>query len=359
VTWSGFRFEDCRIAVGSTDVADLRWLAAFLDGSFQEVPAAPSDPHVELIVDANAYRRLFRRGRPGHAPLVEGFANDSKPVWLERWSRIGSASVFHSDRHRIFYVVAPDGAHVTILALERTPKCRTTLMRVVREFAMDRVVSTGGILVHGAAIGVPGGVVVMCGPKRSGKTTLLMAMLESAVARYIANDRCVLRREETTVSVRGLPTLVSIRRDTLERFPAARARLGRVRPDLGESELAQRPSFSVSPPVFCELMGGCPRESGGPLRALLFPRITGNPTALSVRRLDPPEALERFRAGLFRAGHASPLGQVFVSRPDGSSFSTRADHRWIAETVPSFDCQLGGDEAPGADGCRAILESVT
>jgi hypothetical protein len=358
-TRSCFRFENWTIDVTTPDPADLRWLAGFLDPSFEEVPGAPADCWVELVIDRTAYRRLARLGRPGHGPLVEGFANDAKPAWLERWARAASATIFHQDRHGLFYVVADDAAHVMIFAAERTPRCRVTMMRVVRELAMNRVVATGDLLVHGAAIAVSGGVVVICGPKGSGKTTLLMSMLRTGAADYVANDRCVLRPDGTGLRVRGLPTLVSIRRDTLAWFPSARSDLERLRPDLFDPDPAPGPRYSVSPPEFCHLFGDCRRVGGGPLRALLFPRITDDPRPLSVGRLEPPAAAERVRAGLFRAGQASPLGQAFVGAGNGSAVSMPIDPEWIAECVPSFACELGSGRAPGDEDTRALLRRVT
>jgi hypothetical protein len=355
---SCFRFENWSIQVSAPDPADLRWLARFLDPSFEEAPGAAADCWVELVIDRTAYRRLARLGRPGHGPLVEGFANDAKPVWLEHWARAASATIFHHQRHGLFYVVADDAAHVMIFAAERTPRCRITMMRVVRELAMNRVVATGGLLLHGSAIAASGGVVVVCGPKASGKTTLLMSLLRTGGGDYVANDRCVLRRDGTGLSVRGLPTLVSIRRDTLEWFPGARATLERLRPDLFDGGQAQRPRFGVSPPEFWHLFG-CRRVTGGPLRALLFPRITDDPRPLSVGRLEPPDATERVRAGLFRAGQASPLGQAFVGATHAPPVSTPIAPEWLAEYVPNFDCQLGSGHAPGDEDTRALLRRVT
>jgi hypothetical protein len=356
---STLRYEDCSVTVTSSERADLGWLSAFLACGFEEVPDAVGNRRVGLRVDAAAYDRLLAKGSAGAGGPVEGFAKDSNPSLLERWPSNGPAATFHDPRRALFYLVSEDAARVEILARERTTRCRTTLMRVVRELTMDRVVSTGGILVHGAAIGFEGGVVVMCGPKRSGKTTLLMSLLEIPGTSYIANDRCVARPGIATVSVRGLPTIVSIRCDTLEHFPAARARLERIRPDLAGSERSGRSRFSLSPPEFCELMGDCPRESGGPLMALIFPRVTDDPTPLRLRRLDPAEALERFRTGLFRAGFANPLGEAFVSRASRSVVSSSEHQRRIAETIPCFDCRVRAGETPGKDGCRRLLEGVT
>jgi hypothetical protein len=352
------RFEDCSVTVTSSEQADLGWLSAFLACGFEAAPGAAGNRRVGLRVDADAYDLLRAKAAVSSGALVEGFARDSAPAWLERWPSNGASSAFHDPRHSIFYLVSEDAARVEILARERTPGCRTTLMRVVRELAMDRVVSSGGILVHGAAIGHAGGVLVMCGPKRSGKTTLLMSLLEIPGTRYVANDRCVVRPRQGGASVRGLPTLVSIRCDTLAHFPAAGARLGRIRPDLAGIEHSERPSFSLSPPEFCELMGDCPRESGGPLLALIFPRVTDDGAPLTLRRLGAAEALERFRTGLFRAGHASPLGQAFASRSGGSAVSPLQDQQRIAETIPCFDCRMRAGEIPGKDARRALLEGI-
>jgi hypothetical protein len=288
--------------------------------------------------------------------MAEGFAQDSEPALLERWPSSRPGRVFRDTRGPLFYEVSDDAQRVEILARERTRKARTALMRVVRELAMDRIVATGGLLVHGAAVATGGGTVVMCGPRRSGKTTLLIALLQTPGTGYVANDRCVVRVGEGGASVRGLPTLISIRGDTLDHFPEVRRRLAEVRPDLGQREGRR---FSLGPPEFCELLGGTPREPGGALRALLFPQVTDGPQRLALRRLAPADALERLRQGLFRAAYASPLGEAFVSPALRARVSSAEVQRWLAEHVACFECRLGGGAPPGPDECIDLLRTVT
>ena len=359
------RFEDCDIAVSSQDESDLIWLAAFLDCGFEAVECLSSDYHVELRIDPTGYDRVNDGGRIGE--MREGFAKDSNPALFERWHSNGVGRIFRYNNHPMFFVISSDGCRVEILARERSNRCRTALMRVVRELAMDRIVATGGTLVHGSAVRTESGVMVMCGPKRSGKTTLLMSVLMNTDAHYLSNDRCALRAEGDSATVRGIPTLVSIRKDTLDFFPAIRQRLASVRPDLMDPVAIggkKRSKFSVSPPEFHRILGGCESASSGQLSALVFPQVTNNSAALTVRRLQPPEVLARFHRGLFRASKPTVLGEVFGSTGEPKDrLSLRAHasrmEQWVSQYVPCFDCQLGGGLPPGKQECHALLTAVT
>lgn len=357
------RFEACVVEVAA-DAEDLRWLGAFGDGSFEEGTGASSPRRVELVVDPAAHARRLESGRAGSGAKREGFANDSNPAHFERWPSPGAERVFYDERREIFYAVSGDADRVEMLVRERTPKCRTALMRVVRELVLDHVVATGGLLLHGSAVDTGAGVVAMCGPRRSGKTTLLMSLLSNGGVAYVANDRCVLRADGGGASLRGLPTLVSIRRDALDRFPDARGRLAAVRPDLAGAWPVGRSGFSLSPPAFRELVGTRRVSAGGPLRALVFPRVTSDPARLALRRMGAAEVRERFASALFRASHASPLGEVFASSlgaERGLAWRERAARvgRRLAESVPCFDGRLGGGGPPDPAACRELLAEVT
>jgi hypothetical protein len=195
-----------------------------------------------------------------------------------------------------------------------------------------------------------------------------MALLQGTGVSYVANDRCVLHAGDDGTTVRGLPTLVSIRIDALDRFPGLEERLAVVRPDLGSEAMLRgtngikpRNRFSLSPPEFYRVMGDCPRQAGGPMVALVFPRITDQPTAMRLRRVEPVEAAMFFRQGLFRASHAGPLAEVFVSArgvPLQTPDSVEHTARRVAESVTAFDCELGGGMAPGPEQCRELIMRI-
>jgi hypothetical protein len=94
----------------------------------------------------------------------------------------------------------------------------------VRELAANRAQRTGGLLLHAAAFAAGDQGIVVAGPKRAGKTTLLLHALSAASARYVSNDRVLVTADRGRAIARGVPTIVRVRRGALDRFPAVAAR---------------------------------------------------------------------------------------------------------------------------------------
>jgi hypothetical protein len=89
-------------------------------------------------------------------------------------------------------------------------------MRAVRELAMGHA-GDRGLLLHAAAGAVAHRVVVLAGPTAAGKTTLLLHLLRSGVARYVANNRVRVSLGEDPPRARGMPTIVTIRPRTRQK----------------------------------------------------------------------------------------------------------------------------------------------
>jgi hypothetical protein len=377
----GLRFESSVFRITAPDAADLTWLADFLACGFEpvdasspshEAPAAlPTVPspsergaragarvhEVELVIDPVAYRDLRARGRTDTGPDLEGFAQDSQPSMLEPWQSSPDVVTVRNRKLPGFYRLFRARAAVEILVGDKTSRYRTTLMRVVRELAMDRVVATGGVLVHGAAVAANQRVIVVSGPKRCGKTTLLLSLLASTDTAYVSNDRCVLRVDADGAFVRGLPTIVSMRKNSLDAFPRLREQLLAIRPEMAAPDTDK---VSVGPHELLALLSA-KHTSCGAVAAFLFPRVTENRARLSLRRLSTPETLEEFRAGLFRIDAPTLLGHVFATPmtrgKTARELAERAE-RWVAAHVPCFRIELGGGEPPTAAECRTLLARV-
>ena len=81
-----------------------------------------------------------------------------------------------------------------------TPTARVALMRVVREYAMLYATQAGWLILHAAAVCVGGDAFVIAGPKRAGKTTLLLHALRNEQGAYVSNDRVALGAEPSGVT---------------------------------------------------------------------------------------------------------------------------------------------------------------
>jgi len=56
--------------------------------------------------------------------------------------------------------------------------------------------------------------VILAGPKKSGKTTLLMHLLSGGGADYVANDRVAVAWRDGVPVLRGMPTIITLREAT-------------------------------------------------------------------------------------------------------------------------------------------------
>ena len=177
---------------------------------------------MSLVEDRERYRQALDRG-PADG-TVEPFAFDAKVVGLPRWrTEAADIGLFEAARG-ILFEVAYAARAVTLLTEPGNADGRIALMRVVRELAMNRAQRRGGLLLHAAAMGVGDRAIVITGPKGAGKTSLLIHVLRARSARYVSNDRVVLPAAEGRPPALGVPTIVALRRGTLDLFPSLAAR---------------------------------------------------------------------------------------------------------------------------------------
>lgn len=103
------------------------------------------------------------------------------------------------------------------------------LARIVRGVLSRAVEQRGGRRIHAAAVGTERGAVLLVGPSGAGKTSFMLAALQSRWASsLIANDKALLVRGTPAPSVLGIPYAISIGPGALASCPAlARRRNGR------------------------------------------------------------------------------------------------------------------------------------
>jgi hypothetical protein len=340
------------IAVESPDPAPLAWLREFLGDAFEAPsPSAPPDHTVRLGLGPLGPDPL------GPAEEVDCFSLDGSFVRLPARRAPDGSLAIRDDEEGVRYAVrGPDAA---ILAPADGPALRLALLRVVRELATADALRRGHLHLHAAAVAAGEQVVAIAGRRGSGKTTLLLHLLLGGRVRYVTNDRLLVDARREPPLARGMPTIVSLREETLARFPAVAERLrgsGYARErTLAEARGPSRPKIS---PAQLRALAGVGERGGGPLRAAVFPSVRDS-ERFEVRLLPSREAAERLRRALFLAALPERPAAAFAgaTQPrDGPALDRLC--RELAARIRCLDVRLGprAYEAPAVG--DAILENL-
>ncbi len=349
-----FSYGGLSIRVASSDPSELSWLAEFLGPSFHVRNTGPSDCRIEVVVDPRQYAELNPRRNRTPTKRRDGFFLDTRILRVLALGSVGDRPLLFDTSFDVFYLVDQTEAGVTILTDGQAGLARLALMRVVREYVMNHVLRSGGILLHGAAFLLDRRVVVIAGRKGSGKTSLLLHTLQQKGSKYVSNDRVLIDRKGGDLLARGLATIVTLRRSMLKMFPAfaQRLRSASYAPELSLREAKGRPlglirprqrKFTLSPAQLCDALG-VGGGAGGRLGAILLPRVTDKGGKIGLRILGKREAEARLRDGVFRSDSPRKVGSLWSV--SGKARSAPRDTPqsllpYLASTVPCYDCRLG------------------
>ncbi len=349
----GYRLGPARIDVEVDDADTARWLREFLTPWFEACPPGASDFRVRFTTSTPAIEAFERRQAAATLAPRACLALDSQVVELPGWTDAGGA-VMADSRLGCFYQLRRGS--VEIAARGGIPRVRIGLMRVVRELAALRMLGEVGCLdLHAAAFAVKERAVLLIGPKRAGKTTLLVNALGSGRASLLANDRVFVDTSPQPGIAFGVPTLVSIRPDTIERFPSLASSVPGKSALLhaGEIEVyaAGSPSdaplqmFSLSPAQLAQQLGAGTLRCA-PIAAVVFPEISPTQSGWSLALVPPADAAARLRENLYgaRLGPRSRTAfeEIVGGCPDLQPEPAERVKR-LASSIPSFACRLGPD----------------
>jgi hypothetical protein len=355
--------------------ADVAWLEEFLAPTFQAARPCETDYTVDASIDPDRYRSLLATQPPGPLSQPVTFVFDQGVFRTRGWLDARSGQRLLADAaHGVVYVLSEEAARVEVVGEAGGRLFRGAVMRVVRERAMARAWTPAGFVLHAGAMATNGCAIVFGGPKRGGKTSLLLHALHVPGAEYIANDRVVLSMENDAPVARGMPTIVSLRHDTLALFPVLARRLAQrgLRADLSLAEVAARPpdataadgdGAGISPVQVCDLLG-VPMRAGAPLGAVVLPRVDPGERRLRLRRMEADEAAEAFEAVLFAAASPVRISEVFGPPAPGPAFDpeqARALWSRVVRAVPTFECRIGREAfaaGAGADPLASVLSEL-
>ncbi len=223
-------------------------------------------------------------------------------------------------------------------------------MRAIRELLIVALRVRGALLIHGAAVAIGERVVILAGPRQTGKTTLLLHLLQALQGRLVSNDRVFVWPQMNEFVTLGVPTIVSLRPGTLEMLPAVADRLARsgfawplaraeVHPDAAPGRTA------ISPAQLCDLVEVEP-SPGGPVAAIVFPTPAPH-DLLHLERLTGEAAVDAVTTATVRRGGAVE-DRGTVARPFLRTPAARHRH---AGPVRRSGCACPGVRVQDRPGC--------
>jgi hypothetical protein len=361
----GLAYDGLRVRVEGA-ASHLDWLREFLAPHFAPIDADNCDRRVVLIEDSPRYRAALRRGAAVDGGALDCFALDSSVIRLPRWQTDAGLAVHHAE-YEALYTVAGDTAE--LLSPAGNGAIRTSLMRTVRELAMNHAYASGGLLLHAAAAARGNRAVLVAGESAAGKTTFLLRLLRQGAA-FVANDRVLVRCDGGAVRARGMPSVVTLRPGTLDLFPAVRADLlhRRFSQRLTMHEAQHAPAtpqpwsdgrYGLSPAQFCALLQVAPRAAAA-AAMLLLPRLSREPGPSRLVRLDPDAAAGRLPPALLGAGTWKKTSDLFAAgaAPSPTPAALAELCRRVAAAVPCHECVISLDAGDADDLARQVIDAL-
>ena len=341
-----YRFGPVATEVDIDDPAVALWLAEFLCPWFSAEAPNGVAPNVRMTSSGERFSTLARLEAERHPQPLACFRLDRKVVSCPGWIE-PEGTIFAADQDfGCYYHV--QGNQVEVISRPQDRPARIGLMRVVRELAIQRALSRSEALdLHAAAFVFHGRAILLAGDKNAGKTTLLAHALTSPHTALVANDRVIV---DGRLEARGVPTVVSVRADTEQNFPA----LGRGLPRRAvlfhkdESAPADFARAGIERPLVLSLAQFATQlnsrlEPSAPVSAILFPEISPTTSGWSFSSMDPAEAAARLRRNIYGGALASGTEAIFQrmtgALPSLSQRELLVDR--LAAAVPAVRCLLG------------------
>lgn len=334
----------------------LAWLVEFLAPAFGAAPAvgAPADRIVEFRNAPGEHADRHREMASARVRSIDAFTLDGSFARHPAWHGVDGRTWAWDDRCDVFFGVADAGRSVSLLVDRDAAYPRVSLMRVVRELATSAMCEAGRLPVHGAAFLHAGGAVVLCGPKRAGKTSLLVHALRCGGA-FLSNDRLFVDVDASQPQARAAPTIVMLRDGTLELFAPLRKAFEEARFDRGRTlsecapgvprpEPRAGPGFDrpgISPAQLCALLDA-PMAEAAPVATLLFPRLDPAADGIALEPLGPAEAGSALEASLLRPSRPARHSELFAPGRAPIPAEREVERcRRLVERVPAYACRLG------------------
>jgi hypothetical protein len=330
-------------------------------------------PAADLSAPGPAAASVVIRSNPvlGPAPVAEWtepcFALDTKVEFLPASRATSTLRLEYFDKS-VSYSIGP--GQVTIAPTGPSPDVRIAAFMAVRELAVTQALVAPRMQFHAAGFAADGDVALLTGPKGAGKTTTLAHLTASTGSSIVTNDRAIVSLVDGSWQVRGVPTIVGLRPDSIARLPrlfegAVQRTVHLTRSEVPGSRKSERqikagrvPSMSLA--QLADRVGS-PLTAGGRLASISVLRIDESVQTFALRQLTRAEAkreIYRLRFGMVTEPRPLTVFETLLGRKETPAFDRSLLDQLVSE-VPCVEVRVGSglpeSEQAGQELAAALL----
>jgi len=255
--------------------------------------------------------------------------------------------------------------HIELLIHSASRRQQRLPLRVLREAMIRTYENAGATLLHAAGAAVDGVGIAVCGPRATGKTTTLAALLTATGGDLLSNDRLLLPpRESDAQPLVAVPLPVPLARGTVDSVAGLRSALAhtsrpRTAPEALPDVFGSTVKAELTAREFATALGAGLTASA-PLQLLIVPRLTDDDTPLTTRTLTPEEAHGVLAANCFTPNDEFWLIPWLIPHHAGAEElgeRSRCHLAVLSTAVPAVEIRFGVRNSFPAlvDGLRRVL----
>ncbi|MCL6525139.1 MAG: hypothetical protein K6T34_10850 [Thermoflavifilum sp.] len=203
--------------------------------------------------------------------------------------------LYHYQQTRHIVVVQPSNRRVVLIPSQDSIDADYLTMRIVRQIVEQTLKRKNCVHVHAAAVDIDGFGILMPGRGGTGKTTLMISLLQVLGANYVSNDKTFLRTSGDEFFAIGWPQSINV-------FPTSFAR-NTIPHEFSHYQHTEWPPYkmgkrTITVAELCTAVG-CNVSSYTNIRAIVFPNKDEIDLVGRIRRI-PPERAKDMLSGIFR-----------------------------------------------------------
>ncbi len=293
------------ITICSMDPSQVGWVLKYL----QPLSLAKPEPVLQkytcciLYSDALVVEAIRYLCNPGVTTFTRLGKNDAELI-CSRISR--DVTLCCNTKDGIFWLIdlAANSTHIVYSSRTRRPSLE--FARTVRNTVIAYLEDQGWVSYHAGAVDTEQGVLMIIGNSGAGKTSLILALLRNG-ARYIANERLLIRQEAEGFNLLGYPMAIAVGIGTARQFrglsqlvdspdqllyPRSRFSKSRVARASPEQQLLLDDKLQLLPEELLQYIGADNAVCGGTVHSIVVPQVSRVPIATLVEPLQQPALLQ-------------------------------------------------------------------